>query len=129
MSPRLNVTLTGAIALLVSALALDIAAQEPPRNLEPPPGIAAVHTLKQNWTDDEARKFYNVPQGSHLVPFSWFIFLEQVCTQAPFRAAQHMPALGYLPRTPEAPGNPYGLPIGFVKDGEYIGLTCAACHT
>jgi len=100
-----------------------------PRNLTVSADIASVNTLKQNWTDAEGSWFYNVPQGSRLIPYDWFLNLEQVDSQAKFRDAEHMRALGYLTRTPDGQANPDGLPIGFVKDGAHLGLTCAACHT
>jgi mono/diheme cytochrome c family protein len=101
----------------------------PPRNLTVSADISSVNTLKQNWTDAEGSWFYNVPQGSRLIPYDWFLNLEQVDSQAKFRDAEHMRALGYLTRTADSQANPDGLPIGFVKDGAHLGLTCAACHT
>ena len=101
----------------------------PPRNLMVSVDISSVNTLKQNWTDAEGSWFYSVPQGSRLIPYDWFLNLEQVDSQAKFRDAEHMRALGYLTRTPDGQANPDGLPIGFVKDGAHLGLTCAACHT
>jgi hypothetical protein len=101
----------------------------PPRNLSVAADITDVHVLDQNWSDDESRWFYNVAQGSHLVRYNWFLKLEQPDSNAPFLDAGHIRTLGYLPRTAESPGNPDGLPIGFAKDGLYLGLTCAACHT
>lgn len=99
-----------------------------PRNLVPPPEATEVKTLKQNWSDADAETFYNTPQGSKLIPFTWFINLEQPDKEVLFRDADYIRQLGYLPRT-SGSGNPYGLPVGFVKDGLHIGLTCAACHT
>lgn len=114
----------GTVCFLVSPVA---AAQ--PRNLLPSPEATEIHVLPQNWTDEEANWFYNVAQGSKLLPYAWFLHLEQPDSQALFREANHLRALGYLPRASAAPDNPDGLPIGFVKDGQDLGLTCAACHT
>lgn len=100
-----------------------------PRDLAVTTDITRVDLLAQNWTDAEARRFYNVPQGSKLIRYRWFLSLEQADSQTPFRDVSHIRALGYLPRTPDAQGNPDGLPIGFTKDGSHLGLTCAACHT
>jgi len=99
-----------------------------PRRLLPPPGVTEVKTLEQNWSDSEAEWFYNVPQGSKLIPYKWFLHLEQPDKETLFRDAEHIRSLGYLPRA-AGPGNAHGLPVGFVKDGLHVGLTCAACHT
>ena len=101
-----------------------------------------------------ARTWYFTPQGSHLLDFDVFMSIPSASDQAlaVFRPSEprivRVPLLGQLPggrrqgRTPEH----RGLPIGVVKDtrGEghtplakhaqdltrdYVGLTCAACHT
>ena len=45
----------------------------------------------------------------------------------------HLASLGYTPAPADPVWNPDGLPIGFAKsrtpDGEFMGPTCAACHT
>lgn len=91
--------------------------------------IRKLQTLEQNWTDEEATRFYNAAQGSKLVPYMWFLHLEMVNSQKLFRDSDHMQMLGYLPRHASPSGNADGLPVGFVKDGDHLGLTCAACHT
>lgn len=90
--------------------------------------ITSIRTLSQNWTDAQASEYYNTPQGSQLIPYTWFLNLEQAGSTRPFREPEHFRALGYLPRAADV-NNPDGLPIGFVKDGDNIGMTCAACHT
>lgn len=109
----------------------------PPRGLIAEPGVTQVKTLSQNWTDEEASWFYNVPQGSYLLRYEWFLNLEQPDSENLFREASHIQSLGYLAREADQ-DNPDGLPVGFVKDdkpldggGEesYLGMTCAACHT
>ncbi len=120
----------------VILLAMQVSAQagDNPRHIDLGPGITAVRALEQNWTDAESNKFYNIAQGSRLVPYDWFLHLEQADSQESFRDAKHIRALGYIPRTPD-PLNPKGLPVGFIKDAPYddvtagLGLTCAACHT
>ncbi len=100
----------------------------------PEPGITKVKTLEQNW-DDQAEQFYNIPQGSHLIPYQWFLHLELAESEALIRETENIQQLGYIARAPGA-GNQDGLPIGFVEDvsneptpKSYLGLTCAACHT
>lgn len=99
-----------------------------PRNVVPAPGTTRVVTLPQNWTDADANWFYNVPQGSKLIPYNWFLKLEQPGASALFSDAAHFRSVGYITRAPDD-DNPDGLPIGFVRDGKHLGLTCAACHT
>lgn len=99
------------------------------RGLLKGPNVQHIHFLPQNWSDATARQFYETPQGSEIIPYTWFVNLEQGDSAMLFRAPEHMSSLGYLPRSPEPAGNPDGLPVGFVRDGAYVGLTCAACHT
>src|SRR5712672_3317246 len=88
--------------------------------------------LNQGWTATERDLYYTVSQGSQMMPYSWFMALERAGDDKPFR--DELPSFGYLPN-PKNSRNPDGLPVGFVKDidrnnrSEWIGLTCAACHT
>ncbi|MDF1698594.1 MAG: di-heme-cytochrome C peroxidase [Saprospiraceae bacterium] len=90
--------------------------------------------IVQGWTDDQRDKFWFTSQGSQIMPYSWFTWLEQADNSSFFRNTSHMESLGYLPMA-TSKDNPSGLPIGFAmtraksaKDS-YVGLTCAACHT
>jgi mono/diheme cytochrome c family protein len=93
-------------------------------------GVTKVVYLSQNWTPQQSVEFYSLSQGSRLVPYSWFLALEQPDNQKPFRDPDHIRQLRYLPQQAN-PYNPDGLPIGFVKEGkdDWLGLNCAACHT
>lgn len=91
--------------------------------------------LDQGWEPRDSMEFYTRPQGSRVIPYTWFLALEQPNTDAPFRDPAYLSRLGYLPQKPNG-CNPDGLPVGFVKDpqreGEkvdWFGFTCAACHT
>ncbi|HEV7406227.1 MAG TPA: di-heme-cytochrome C peroxidase, partial [Chthoniobacteraceae bacterium] len=125
------------IALTVAALGAGAAFAQTPsatlpgdgRGLIPPAGISKVGVLAQNWTDEEANKYYNTSQGSQMMPYAWFLHLEQADSTTKFRDTAHMLNYGFLPRKADANGNPDGLPIGFVQNGNQIGLNCAACHT
>jgi mono/diheme cytochrome c family protein len=117
-----------------SAVAEETTSSTTPRGVLLGPGISQLKTLQQNWTDAESNTFYNAPQGSQLIPYRWFLQLEQPNSEEPFLAPEHIRSLGYLPRAKDSAGNPDGLPIGFVKDAPIdgepsLGLTCAACHT
>jgi hypothetical protein len=89
--------------------------------------------LPQNWSPGESLAFYFTPQGSQLIPYAWFLALEQPGTSTTlFRDNQNILKYRYLPQTPDA-WNLDGLPVGFVGETadnvKWLGLTCAACHT
>lgn len=95
--------------------------------------IERVVYLDQGWSPADSLDFYSRPQGSRLIPYSWFLALEQHDREELFRSSEHVARLGYLSQKPHDL-NPDGLPVGFVKDpdsdrGDWLGLTCAACHT
>ena len=116
------------LAMLLPCLSTTAISAQNPRNVLPPPGAVSVKTLLQNWTDTESETFYNVPQGSKLLPYRWFLALEQAGSNVRFLDVANIQKLGYIARTP-GPGNADGLPVGFTKDDKHLGLTCAACHT
>ncbi|MCR9201713.1 MAG: di-heme-cytochrome C peroxidase [Planctomycetaceae bacterium] len=70
--------------------------------------------LDQGWNADQREQFYFTPQGSHLIPYSWFLALEQAGSDALFRSADNMRRYEILP-APVSDLNPDGLPVGFVK--------------
>lgn len=89
--------------------------------------------LDQGWTPEERQAYYFTPQGSEVLPYTWFLALEQPWSERPFREDAYLSSFNYLPE-PKSFQNPDGLPIGFTKgknaDGEeWFGLSCAACHT
>jgi mono/diheme cytochrome c family protein len=97
-------------------------------NIFPSPPIY----LDQGWSDLERTSFYYTSQGSRLIRRDWFLALERDDSQDLF-LADGLKRFGYLPGS-HVPGvNPDKLPIGFAVDPpatrEWIGMTCAACHT
>ncbi len=89
--------------------------------------------LDQGWDDDIRAEFYQTTQGSRMLPYDWFLHLEQANRRKKFRDARNIRKMGYLVDKPST-ANPDGLPVGFARDvdpikGDAIGLTCAACHT
>ncbi|MFT5676738.1 MAG: mono/diheme cytochrome c family protein, partial [Paraglaciecola sp.] len=119
---------------------------------------SVTHTIffDQGWTRDQALDFYNTSQGSQLLPYAWFLVLEQHDNKNLFRDNENMRSFGYIPQDKISGVNPDGLPIGFVIDNlsdpilnsglikarlspnvddnnqgnsKWLGLTCAACHT
>lgn len=94
--------------------------------------FAEVRYLPQNWKPEESLWFYTTTQGSDLLPYDFFLAVEQVGKETLFRDNENINRFRYLPQKP-TDRNPDGLPVGFVKDvfhgEEYLGFTCAACHT
>ena len=110
------------------------------------PGKPAYHAgavyLDQGWDQDTTQWWYRVSQGTVFMPYAWFLALEQPVGEELFSAAGNLERLGFLP-DPPGPQNPHGLPVGFSKrpvdlpdlkpyacwKGDWVGFSCAACHT
>jgi len=88
--------------------------------------------LDQGWTPADSLWFYNITQGSDLLPYDMFLVLEQDNSQELFRSAENMNRYRYLTQT-QTKSNPDELPVGMVADTyrgkKYMGFSCAACHT
>jgi cytochrome c1 len=88
--------------------------------------------LQQGWSESDSLWFYNTTQGSGLLPYDFFLALEQPDSTELLRANQNIDKYRYLPQKPTF-FNPDGLAVGFVKETyqghDYMGYTCAACHT
>lgn len=97
---------------------------------EVPPRIE----IDQGWNQEIRQLFWFTSQGSRIIPYNWFAWLEQADNDSLFRNVEHMEMLRYLPMN-SSKLNPAGLPIGFALDinqstgRTWVGLTCAACHT
>ncbi len=102
---------------------------------------------KEGWGLDGTQWFHHANQGTKILPYAWFMALEQP-DLSPFRArarfvdGDYLYRFGFLPSDKDDRMNPDGLPIGFAKQDDFIdptapakgafkvvGLTCAACHT
>ena len=109
-------------------------------NIERP---SAVVWLPQNWAEDQRHRYYHMAQGSDLLPYAWFLALEQPrlsITGAPlFKDDSYLQGFGFIPDSAYEE-NPDALPVGFSRDDRYVdpstgqknvvlGITCAACHT
>jgi hypothetical protein len=132
------------LLLLVPPLAIALLQHQDKSDTDPGRGAALVASdqfgdsftkiayLDQNWKPEESLWFYTTTQGSNLLPYDFFMVLEQPGSGGLFRAGDYMNRFRYLPQR-ATPSNPDALPVGFVKDGylnkDYVGLTCAACHT
>ena len=125
-------------AAVVAVFAIHNSLEVP--HLERPTKVA---WLAQNWTDDQRQRYYHTAQGSELLPYAWFLALEQprftIRGAPPFREDGYMQGFGFIPDSISSQ-NPDGLPVGFVRDDRFVdpytgqknvvlGITCAACHT
>jgi mono/diheme cytochrome c family protein len=94
--------------------------------------VTSVVYLDQNWSPAQSLQFYFTSQGAQIVPYGWFLALEQPDSTTPFRDNQNILKYRYLPQN-AGPKNPDGLPVGFVAGSgtgrSWLGMTCAACHT
>lgn len=89
--------------------------------------------LGQGWDMRERQELLRTSFGSRVLPYSWFIALEQVDNDQLFRDNSHMSALGFIVGEKDS-FNPDALPVGITSDQDdqgnsWMGLTCAACHT
>ncbi len=94
---------------------------------------AALHTdkiiyLDQNWTAEDRAYFYFTDQGSRLLPYDFFLNLEQADNEQRLASPENMLRYGFL-ATPASQENPDGLPIGLTRNKDFMGPNCAACHT
>lgn len=88
------------------------------------------------WTEAERQRYYHLSQGSEIMPYDWFVALEQGNNDRPFIADDNMTRFRLIP-DPNTISNPDRLPIGFAKDERgdpvtgivNVGLSCAGCHT
>jgi hypothetical protein len=108
--------------------------------------------LDQGWSKEVREQFYYTPQGSRFIPYAWFMALEKADDQGMFADSSNLQSYGFIPADGAHPLNPGALPIGFAVDipgaksgassaaagadpidaakvGQYLGITCAACHT
>ncbi|MCB9741112.1 MAG: cytochrome c [Alphaproteobacteria bacterium] len=82
----------------------------------------------QNWGPPETLWYYFADQGSRLIRRDILMNLELADSAAPLASTETFLRYRYLPQV-VTPNNPDGLPVGFARGGDSIGLTCAACHT
>lgn len=151
-----------AVVLLVLAIILIdvlrvLTVSVPPR--ESVQVTVAAQGWKPGWQVGEADWFHHASQGTRILPYRWFMALEQpdvtvFATPRKFSEPSYLERFGFLPSVRDEKQNPDGLPIGFAIERsfqepftepseddessppkylkapyEVVGLTCAACHT
>lgn len=92
--------------------------------------------LNQGWSTEDRADFYWAPQGSALLSYDIYMTLKDPETRALINSPAVTNQFGFLTE-PAHPKNPDNFPVGVAKSvvkdgpfkGEYVGLTCAACHT
>ncbi len=88
--------------------------------------------LQQGWSESDSLWFYNTTQGSAVLPYDFLMVLQRANSKERFLSNKNIDKFRYLPQK-ETFFNPDALPVGFVKETyqgkDYIGFTCAACHT
>ncbi len=114
--------------LALSGCALFQPDHHPPEQVNPPLE-AGIVKLNQGsaWNDANRAAFYTEDQGSRIMPLAWFKALRQPDGSA--FDADHLARYGYLADNDGAHGLPVGFTTGKWKQAEYVGMTCAACHT
>ena len=94
----------------------------------PPPSSSRQEPVVLNqasWTDEERQQWYHLSPGTQLLPYHWFLALEE----KPFKNNFHR--FGVLTNS----AHPNNLPIGFGETqgpdvrARQLGITCAFCHT
>jgi hypothetical protein len=110
-----------------------------------PPSPARAQTsdnviyLNQAWSQDDREWYHHFSQGSAVLAYDIFLNLEVAGGQDLFRSDANSVRYGLIPEAVNG-NNPDGLPIGISKAtvatpikgwsaGDYVGMTCAACHS
>jgi hypothetical protein len=95
--------------------------------------------LKQAWSQKDSEWYWHFSQGSAVLGYDIFLNLEVADGQELFRADANLVRYGLIPDAANYM-NPDALPIGISKEtvtspikgwpaGDYVGMTCAACHS
>lgn len=91
-------------------------------------------TKIQGWTMEDRQTFYHTAQGTRFFPYKWLLALEAPgkLTQEPFLTEERFKRYRLIPDT-NTLNNPDRLPVGMAKevsaDGEFVSISCSACHT
>jgi hypothetical protein len=95
--------------------------------------------LNQGWSQADREWYYNFFQGSTVMPYDIVVNLEVAGGRELFRSNANLERFGLVPQGASSM-NPDAFPIGVARGrlrgeylkgeppGEYVGLTCAACH-
>ncbi len=90
--------------------------------------------LNQGWSQEVQSGFWYGGDGSLIIPYDWFLILEQAETETLFRSDENIERLRYT-SIPKSKWNPDGMPAGFAKNYDpiekeyWMALSCAGCHS
>ncbi|MDZ7685471.1 MAG: di-heme-cytochrome C peroxidase [Gammaproteobacteria bacterium] len=121
-----------ALALVGASVALSTTAADRYTDLKYYGG--GVIALDQGWGAEDRDRFYHEPQGSPIMPYEWFLQLEQPNSNKLFRDNEYMRSFGMITTTKPSKRNPDALPVGLTKDlgihavEPKLGMNCGACH-
>ena len=137
-----KIVLTGALSVLV--LSVGCKSSPPPSSTvatEASPGVSQspkvpVIYLNQGWSQADREMYYWTSQGSTGFSYDIYLNMEVAGSQELFRSDANSERYGLITEAANPRTNPDALPIGLTKTviadgrwkGEYIGITCAACH-
>lgn len=90
----------------------------------------------QGWSAQDRVRYYFTSQGSAAMRYGVYANLEVADSQTLFSSPHVSAGYGLIPFRADPVYNPAGLPIGLARtvvdegrwQGEWVGLTCAACH-
>jgi hypothetical protein len=90
----------------------------------------------QGWSSQDRLRYYFTSQGSAAMRYGVYANLEVADSQTLFASPAVSAGYGLIPFRADPVYNPAGLPIGLARTvidegrwkGEWVGLTCAACH-
>jgi len=91
-------------------------------------------SLNQGWSQAMQAGYWYGGNGSLIIPYDYFLVLEQANSAELFRSDANIERLRYAP-APKSQWNPDGVPVGFSKNydpigkGEWMALSCAGCHS
>jgi len=125
------------LSALIVLACIGSVSQPAPAAAQNSPGQSVIY-LNQAWSQDDREWYYHFSQGSAVVSYDIFLNLEVANGQELFRSDANSVRYGLIPEGPSGI-NPDGLPIGISKttvattvgawpEGDYAGMTCAACH-
>ena len=131
LSTIISVTLSLPVACAIGLSQFEPAAAQSPSD--------PVIYLNQAWSQEDREWYWHFSQGSAVLSYDIFLNLEAADSQDLFRSGLNSPRYGLIPDAAN-PNNPDGLPVGLGKTvvatpikgwpaGDYVGMTCAACHS
>ena len=83
--------------------------------LPEPPVYASYQLLQNDWSDERRERYYQISQGSLVIPYSWYMALESRTGTQMFASPEVQARYGLLPDNNMSTTR-IGWPVGIVKD-------------